>query len=99
MLRLDQQLGRPVLVEFWDFSRPNSLRTLPYVKAWHERYAAAVLRVIAVHTPGVPASREVAAVRGAVARLGLEPPVCVDSDGLVWAASDNDAWPRRYLYT
>ena len=40
-----------MLVEFWDFCRPNSLRTLPYVKAWHERYAAAGLRVIGVHCP------------------------------------------------
>jgi hypothetical protein len=40
-LRMDRQLGRPVLIEFWDFCRPNSLRTLPYLKAWHERYADA----------------------------------------------------------
>ena len=38
-LRMDQQRGKPVLVEFWDFCRVNSLRTLPYLKAWHERYA------------------------------------------------------------
>ena len=37
---MDKQRGRPVLVEFWDFCRVNSLRTLPYLKAWHERYAA-----------------------------------------------------------
>ena len=39
-LRMDRLLGRPVLIEFWDFCRPNSLRTLPYMKAWHERYGA-----------------------------------------------------------
>ena len=67
---MDQQRGRPVLVEFWDFCRVNSLRTLPYLKAWHERYADAGLRVIGVHTGGFPPSRdeqEVAA-RGAAAR-------------------------------
>jgi thiol-disulfide isomerase/thioredoxin len=42
-LRMDRQLGRPVLIEFWDFCRPNSLRTLPYLKAWHERYGDAAL--------------------------------------------------------
>ena len=42
---MDQQRGRPVLVEFWDFCRVNSLRTLPYLRAWHERYADAGLRV------------------------------------------------------
>ena len=51
-LRMDKQHGRPVLVEFWDFCRPSSLRTLPYVKAWHERYAPDGLRVVTVHCPG-----------------------------------------------
>ena len=46
------QRGKPMLVEFWDFCRPNSIRTLPYVKAWHERYAEHGLRVIGVHCPG-----------------------------------------------
>jgi thiol-disulfide isomerase/thioredoxin len=97
-LRMDKQIGRPVLVEFWDFCRPSSLRTLPYLRAWHERYAADGLRVISVHTPGFPASREEAAVRAAVARLGIEHPVVVDSDGLVWTLYDNEGWPARYLF-
>ena len=64
MLRMDQQLGRPVLIEFWDFCRPNSLRTLPYMKAWHERYEAAGLRVIGVHAAGLSTpSRDPDAVR------------------------------------
>jgi hypothetical protein len=97
-LRMDKQIGRPVLVEFWDFCRPNSLRTLPYVKAWHERYAAAGLRVISVHTPGFAASRDESEVRAAVARLGIEHPVVIDSDGLVWTLYDNEGWPARYLF-
>ena len=55
---MDQQRGRPVLVEFWDFCRVNSLRTLPYLKAWHERYADDGLRVIGVHTGGFPPARD-----------------------------------------
>ncbi len=43
-LRLERLAGHPVLVEFWDFCRPNSIRTLPYVKAWHERYESHGLR-------------------------------------------------------
>jgi hypothetical protein len=35
---MEELRGRPVLIEFWDFCRPNSMRTLPYLKAWHERY-------------------------------------------------------------
>jgi thiol-disulfide isomerase/thioredoxin len=97
-LRMDKQIGRPVLVEFWDFCRPNSLRTLPYLKAWHERYAGDGLRVISVHTPGFAVSRDEAAVRDAVARLGIRHPVCIDSDGLVWSLYDNEGWPARYLF-
>src|SRR5262245_37797672 len=52
-LRMDRLLGRhAVLVEFWDFARVNSLRTLPYIQAWEERYGEAGLTVIGVHSPG-----------------------------------------------
>ena len=98
MLRLDQQLGRPVLVEFWDFCRPNSLRTLPYVKAWHERYAPAGLRVVGVHSPGFEPSRDNAAARAAVARLGVEHAVLLDPDLEVWDLYENLGWPARYLF-
>src|ERR1700760_2748640 len=81
-LRADQQRGRPVLVEFWDFCRINSLRTLPYIKAWHERYPD--LRVIGVHTGGFPCSREPENIERAVARLGIEHPIVVDSELEVW---------------
>ncbi len=98
MLRMDQQLGRPVLVEFWDFCRANSIRTLPYVKAWHERYAADGLRVIGVHTTGFPPSEDSDAVRDAVARLGIEYPVVVDSKLDIWRDYGNLGWPARYLF-
>jgi hypothetical protein len=97
-LRMDKQRGRPVLVEFWDFCRVNSLRTLPYVKAWHERYAGHGLRVIGVHTGGFPCSRELANVERAVARLSIEHPVVVDSDLQVWDLYGNAGWPARYLW-
>lgn len=92
------QRGRPMLVEFWDFCRPNSLRTLPYVKAWHERYAADGLRVIGVHCPGFEASRPEQAVREAVARLGIAHPVLIDTELELWREYDNQGWPARYLF-
>jgi thiol-disulfide isomerase/thioredoxin len=97
-LRMDQQAGRPVLIEFWDFCRPNSLRTLPYLKGWHERYAAAGLRVIGVHSSGFPPSADVEAVRTAVARLGVAYPVVVDVDLQIWQLYENLGWPARYLF-
>jgi len=92
------QRGRPMLVEFWDFCRANSMRTLPYVKAWHERYADAGLRVVSVHCPGFEPSRSPDAVRAAVARLGIRHPVLIDSDLEVWREYGNEGWPARYLF-
>jgi thiol-disulfide isomerase/thioredoxin len=98
MLRMDQQHGRPVLVEFWDFCRVHSLRTLPYMKAWHERYEEAGLRVIGVHSPGFEPSRDVDEVRAAVRRLGIEYPVAIDSQLEIWDEYGNEGWPARYLF-
>jgi thiol-disulfide isomerase/thioredoxin len=98
MLRMDQQLGRPVLIEFWDFCRPNSIRTLPYLKAWHERYEAAGLRIIGVHASGFPPSGEPDAVGRAVSRLGIAYPVVVDTELEIWERYGNLGWPGRYLF-
>jgi hypothetical protein len=87
-----------MLVEFWDFCRPNSLRTLPYLKTWHERYAPAGLRVVGVHCPGFEPSRSDAAVRAAVERLGIRYPVLIDSEFELWREYGNEGWPSRYLF-
>jgi len=97
-LRMDQQRGRPVLVEFFDVCRVPSLRTLPYVRAWHERYATAGLRVISVHAPGYEPSRDERTVREAVARLEIAHPVCLDTEFALWQLYGNEGWPARYLF-
>ena len=97
-LRMDKQKGRPVLVEFWDFCRINSLRTLPYLKAWHERYAGDGLRVIGVHTGAFPPSRDEAEIERAVRRLGIDYPVVIDTELEVWDFYGNEGWPGRYLW-
>ena len=97
-LRMDQQLGRPVLIEFWDFCRPNSIRTLPYLKAWHERYEPDGLRVIGVHASGFEPSADPEAVRAAVARLEVAYPVVIDAEFQIWQEYENLGWPARYLF-
>src|SRR5665811_1549180 len=92
------QRGKPMLVEFWDFCRPNSMRTLPYMRAWHERYEPAGLRVIGIHCPGFDASRDEPAVRDAVERLEISYPVLIDSELEVWQDYGNEGWPSRYLF-
>jgi hypothetical protein len=97
-LRMDQQLGRAVLVEFWDFCRANSIRTLPYLKAWHHRYAERGLRVIGVHAAGFEPSSDPEAVGAAIARLEIPYPVVVDSELEIWGLYGNIGWPARYLF-
>jgi hypothetical protein len=97
-LRLDQLLGKPMLLEFWDFCRPNSIRTLPYMRGWHERYADAGLQVIGVHTSGFEPSNDPDAVAAAVERLSVPYPVVVDADFEIWQLFGNLGWPARYLF-
>jgi AhpC/TSA family len=97
-LRIDRQLGRnAVLLVFWDFARVNSIRTLPYLKAWHERYADVGLRVVGVHSPGYSFGRDREVVARAVERLEIPYPVALDPAFEVWRAYANRGWPGRYL--
>jgi hypothetical protein len=98
MLRFDQQRGRPVLVEFWDFCRPASIRDLAHLQAWHDRYAEHGLRVVGVHTPATGLSRGREAVEAACARLGVTFPVLVDDDAAYFKEYEAPGWPSRYLF-
>lgn len=90
--------GRPMLIEFFDFCLPHSMRTLPYVMAWHERYADQGLRVISVHSPGSPLAADASKARAAVERLGIAHPVLLDQDLSLFAEYENEGWPVRFLY-
>jgi hypothetical protein len=98
-LRMDKQMGRnAVLVEFWDFARINSLRTLPYLKAWHERYGDHGLRVVTVQAPGYSFGRDRDVAARAIEVLGIENPVVLDPDFELWRTYGNKGWPGRYLF-
>lgn len=97
-LRMEKQARHPVLVEFWDVCHPSCLRTLPYLRAWHARYADAGLRVIGVHSSGFEAGRDGALARAAVAELGIDYPVMLDPEFRLWRAYANQGWPARYLF-
>lgn len=98
-LRMDQQKGKAVLIEFWDFCRVNNLRTLPYLRAWHERYAEHGLRIIGVHTGGFEPARDDEKVKAAVERLEIPWPVVIDTNLEIWDIYGNQGWPARYLWT
>ena len=89
--------GRVVLVDFWTYSCVNWLRTLPYVRAWHERYADRGLVVVGVHAPEFGFEHDLEGVRRASAELGVGYPIVVDNDFSIWRSFDNHYWPAVYL--
>jgi thiol-disulfide isomerase/thioredoxin len=90
-------LGHVVLVDFWTYTCINWLRTLPYVRAWAERYAEHGLVVVGVHTPEFAFEKDVDNVRRAVTDRRIEYPVAIDSDYAVWNAFGNRYWPALYF--
>jgi thiol-disulfide isomerase/thioredoxin len=89
--------GRAVLVDFWDYTCVNCLRTLPYVVEWHRRYADKGLSVIGVHTPEFSFAANEKFVRAAVERFGIRYPVVLDNGYAIWHAYANRYWPAKYL--
>ena len=89
--------GRVVLVDFWTYSCINWLRTLPYVRAWHERYRDRGLVVIGVHAPEFGFEHELGGVRRAAAEVGVGYPVVIDNDFAIWRSFENHYWPALYL--
>jgi thiol-disulfide isomerase/thioredoxin len=88
---------RVVLVEFWTYTCINWLRTLPYVRAWAEKYREQGLVVIGVHTPEFPFEHDVENVRRAAKDLKVGYPIAIDSDYAIWNAFDNHYWPALYF--
>ena len=89
--------GKVVLVDFWTYTCINWLRTLPYVRAWHERYNHQGLVVIGVHAPEFPFEHDLDNVRRAAKAMRVEYPIAIDNDFSIWRAFDNNYWPALYL--
>ncbi|MFL5496986.1 MAG: thioredoxin family protein [Gemmatimonadaceae bacterium] len=89
--------GKVVLVDFWTYTCVNWLRTLPYVRAWGEKYRDQGLVVIGVHTPEFPFEKNLDNVRWAAKEMDVNYPIAVDSDYSVWRAFDNNYWPAVYV--
>jgi len=96
-LSFRQLRGRVVLVDFWDYTCVNCIRTLPYVQAWHETYKSKGLTVIGVHTPEFTFAQYESNVERGVREFGLTYPIVVDSDREIWKAFANRYWPTKYL--
>ena len=95
-LTAESLLGKVVLVDFWTYTCINWLRTLPFVRAWSQRYAQGLV-VIGVHTPEFSFEHDLANVRRAVQQMRVEYPVVIDNDYSIWRAFRNQYWPALYL--
>jgi len=90
--------GRVALVQFWTFTCINWIRTLPYLRAWDERYRRAGLSIVGVHTPEFAFEHAIGNVRRAAAAMKVDYPIAVDSDNAIWNGFNNEYWPALYLF-
>jgi cytochrome c biogenesis protein CcdA/thiol-disulfide isomerase/thioredoxin len=89
--------GKVVLVDFWTYSCINCLRTLPYVKAWAEKYRDQGLVVIGVHAPEFAFERDIGNVTKEAKKLGIDYPIAIDNNYSIWRAFNNQYWPAHYF--
>jgi thiol-disulfide isomerase/thioredoxin len=90
--------GKVVLVDFWEYTCVNWIRTRPFVNAWHARYAAKGLVVIGVHTPEFEFGKRPENIDRGIRDHGLAYPIAIDNAFRTWRAFRNDAWPTKYLF-
>jgi thiol-disulfide isomerase/thioredoxin len=96
-LTREQLKGKVVLIDFWTYSCINCLRSIPYVKAWDEKYRKDGLVVIGVHAPEFAFERDPTNVAKAIKDLGIQYPVALDNNYVLWRALKNNYWPAHYF--
>jgi thiol-disulfide isomerase/thioredoxin len=89
--------GRVVVAQFWTYTCVNWLRTLPYLRAWADKYRDSGLVVIGVHTPEFSFEHNLDNVRQAARAMQVEYPIAVDNDYAIWDAFSNQYWPALYF--
>ena len=89
--------GSVVLVDFWTYTCINWLRTMPYLRAWREKYREHGLVIVGVHTPEFDFEHDLGNVRRAIRTIGVGYPVAIDNDYAIWTSFDNHYWPALYL--
>jgi cytochrome c biogenesis protein CcdA/thiol-disulfide isomerase/thioredoxin len=93
----EQLKGHVVLVDFWTYSCINCLRSIPYVRAWADKYKDSGLIVVGVHTPEFAFEKDPDNVKRAVKELKITYPVALDNDYKIWKGFSNSYWPADYL--
>jgi hypothetical protein len=90
--------GKVVLVDIWEYTCINWIRTLPYIRAWNRDYTSLGLVVVGVHSPEFEFGKGAENVDRGIRDHGLTYPIAIDNEFAIWRALDNDAWPAKYLF-
>lgn len=96
-LTMKQLRGKVVMIDFWEYTCINCIRTFPENKTWLRRYQKDGFIIIGVHDPEFKDAHDIGNVRAAVKRFGLTYPIVVDDDYQIWNAYHSDVWPNRFL--
>jgi thiol-disulfide isomerase/thioredoxin len=96
-LKINELKGKVVLVDFWTYTCINCIRTLPYLKAWDEKYRDAGLVIVGVHTPEFNFEKKYENVLNSVNDYGIKFPVAMDNNYVTWQLYQNRYWPHKYL--
>lgn len=96
-ITLKQLKGKVVLVDFWTYTCINCIRTLPYIKAWNDKYAQYGLVIVGVHTPEFEFEKNPGNVTKAISDFGLKYPIMQDNNYATWRAYANRYWPAKYF--
>ena len=94
---LASKRGQVVMVKFWTFACYNCVNTMPYVNAWHDKYADEGLLIVGVHYPEFDFERPLEAVIESAGKRGIEYAIAQDNMGATWRAYKNRYWPAMYL--
>jgi thiol-disulfide isomerase/thioredoxin len=90
--------GKVVLVDFWEYTCINWIRTLPYIQAWNRDYAGLGLVVVGVHAPEFEFGKRAENIDRGIRDHGLTYPIAIDNQFAIWRSLGNDAWPAKYLF-
>ncbi|MDQ0563410.1 cytochrome c biogenesis protein CcdA/thiol-disulfide isomerase/thioredoxin [Rhizobium mesoamericanum] len=96
-LTAEELRGKVVLVDFWTYSCINCIRTIPYIRAWAEKYRDQGLVVIGVHSPEFAFEKRIDNVRQAIDEFQIGYPVAIDNDFKIWRSFGNNYWPAHYF--
>ncbi len=89
--------GQVVLVDVWTYTCVNCIRTFPYLREWHARYADDGLLIVGLHAPEFEFEEIYENVVQATQEHEIVWPVAQDNRMSTWSAYNNRYWPAKYL--